>query len=317
MSIIARMRAGANIETGDVISIGNEPIGIAISDSDLDGVTHAVIHGSTFNNSISLGENSQLHNCYINGGVEMFGNNCVVTGCMVYPGESAGITISNPPQNRVQLSHEGWPLEAVGIINEGRSILQSRGFVNTNPTLVGPQSILRRLDEPIANTDVTYRQFLMRNGLLASVYETDDDQEEIFLTIPHEGSNVVTGNMLGAIHGFGATRFSEETVKKAWKLLEEYMSQSQYFAFMEGSKIELENKTGDFRLLIDKHGSFSVLEGKRGEGILATSGRIKSYDYPLGDEIATFLDWFRFKTRELIAEWNCGTYGIVKEGQRR
>jgi len=40
------------------------------------------------------------------------------------------------------------------------------------------------------------------------------------------------------------------------------------------------------------------------------------YDYPLGDEIAAFLDWFKHRTEELIAQWNCGTYGIKEDGLR-
>ena len=95
------------------------------------------------------------------------------------------------------------------------------------------------------------------------------------------------------------------------------MAPDQYFAFMEKSTIELENKVATFRLLINKAGAFTILEGKRGAGIVASSGKVRSYDYPLGDEIAVFIDWFRYKTKELIAQWNCGTYGIVKEGQRR
>ena len=112
-------------------------------------------------------------------------------------------------------------------------------------------------------------------------------------------------------------KFTDKINERAWKLLEEYMVPNQYFAFMENSTIELENNTNTFRLLINKDGKFTILEGKRGAGIAASSGRISSHDYPLGDEIAAFLDWFRFKTKELISQWNCGTYGIVKEGQKR
>jgi len=112
-------------------------------------------------------------------------------------------------------------------------------------------------------------------------------------------------------------RFPDEVTEKAWKLLEDHMTPDQHFAFMEKSTIELENDANTFRLLINKDGKFTILEGKRGAGIAASTGRISSHDYPLGDEIAAFLDWFRFKTKELISQWNCGTYGIVKEGQRR
>lgn len=115
----------------------------------------------------------------------------------------------------------------------------------------------------------------------------------------------------------GEERFPDDVVEKAWKLLEDYMNPDQYFAFMEESTIEIENSDAVFRLLINKVGNFTILEGERGNGIVSSSGRIRSYEYPLGDEIATFIDHFRYKTKELIAKWNCGTYGIVKDGQRR
>ena len=110
-------------------------------------------------------------------------------------------------------------------------------------------------------------------------------------------------------------RIAEE---KAWKLLEKYMMPEQYFAFMEGTTVELINKAETHRLLINKKGDFTILTGTQaGTGVTESEGRIHSYTYPLGDEISAFLDWFRHKTDELIVNWNCGTYGIVKEGERR
>lgn len=112
-------------------------------------------------------------------------------------------------------------------------------------------------------------------------------------------------------------RFPKEVTDKAWKLLEQFMTPEQYFAFMEKADIELENVAGDFRLIINRSGKFTILEGARGKGIVAQSGNVRSYKYPLGDEIAAFIDWFNHRTRELIAQWGCGTYGIVKEGEGR
>lgn len=114
------------------------------------------------------------------------------------------------------------------------------------------------------------------------------------------------------------SKFDKEAIEKAWKLLEKYMTPDQYFAFMEGTTVELINKAETHRLLLNKKGDFTILQGiKAGSGITESSGRIHSYDYPLGDEISSFLDWFRHRTGELIANWNCGTYGIVKEGEKR
>jgi len=108
-------------------------------------------------------------------------------------------------------------------------------------------------------------------------------------------------------------RFPKEVTEKAWKLLEQYMTPEQYFAFMEKAEIELENMAGDFRLIINRSGKFTILEGARGSGIVAQSGNVRSYKYPLGDEIAAFIDWFNHRTKELIAQWGCGTYGIVRK----
>ena len=96
------------------------------------------------------------------------------------------------------------------------------------------------------------------------------------------------------------------------------MTPEQYFAFMEGTTVELINKAETHRILINKKGDFNILQGiKAGAGVSESEGRIHSYEYPLGDQISAFLDWFRYRTSELIVNWNCGTYGIVKEGERR
>jgi len=269
-----------------------------------------IANNSIFNEGVSIGGRSLIQNCRINGTLRIDGNECIITGCYVHSTNEHDIYITPNNQNHLRLTGEGWPRDAITEINEGRATLQSRGFIGTEPTLSAPTSVLECLDEVLPNTSVTYRQFLLQNGLISGIHASND-QEGIALTVPLEGY-AFTGNNRGI-----KSKFSDEVTEKAWKLLEEYMTPTQHFAFMEGSKIELENKTEDFRLLINKNGDFSILEGKRGEGIMATSGRIKSYDYPLGDEIATFLDWFKFKTKELISQWNCGTYGIVKEGKRR
>ena len=105
-------------------------------------------------------------------------------------------------------------------------------------------------------------------------------------------------------------RFPKEVIDKAMALLARFMSAGQYKAFMEGSMIELQNKAEDHRVMLNRQGKFSILTGPRGEGIMMTSGNIGSFAYPIGDEIAVFLDWFRFRTRELIERWNCGTFSI-------
>ena len=135
-------------------------------------------------------------------------------------------------------------------------------------------------------------------------------------------ASVAYGSMIGGRGGFPRVnfpaparyqyneRFPKEVIDKAMALLEKFMSADQYKAFMEGSMIELQNKAEDHRVMLNRKGKFSILTGPRGEGIMMTSGNIGSFKYPIGDEIAVFLDWFRFRTRELIERWNCGTFSI-------
>lgn len=109
-------------------------------------------------------------------------------------------------------------------------------------------------------------------------------------------------------------RFPKEVEAKAMELLRKFMSAEQYTAFIERADIELENKAGTHRLIINQNGAFKLLRGGRGAGIVMTSGNVRSYRFPLGDEIAAFLDWFRYRTDDLIAGWNCGNFGIVRDG---
>jgi len=109
------------------------------------------------------------------------------------------------------------------------------------------------------------------------------------------------------------SKFSKKVEEKALKLLAKYMSHKQYQAFRKGGTVELKNKIGDYRLLIDVKGDFTILQGAEGAGIIMTSGRCRSHKYPIGDEIAAFLDWFNHRTEELIDRWRCGTYDI-KDG---
>ena len=109
-------------------------------------------------------------------------------------------------------------------------------------------------------------------------------------------------------------RFPKEVEAKAMELLRKFMSPEQYEAFVDRTDIELENKAGDTRLIINQNGGFTMMRGDRGAGIVLTSGNVRSYRFPLGDEIAAFLDWFRYKTPELIQNWNCGNFGIIRDG---
>lgn len=114
--------------------------------------------------------------------------------------------------------------------------------------------------------------------------------------------------------------FSSEVTEKAFKLLSNYMNDAQYHAFRDGMTVELWNKAKTHRVLFDIGGDFRLMAGAEGEGYEVTSGRIWEGRYPLGDEIATFLDWFTLKTQDLIANWNCGNFssrGAEAHGMRR
>jgi len=82
---------------------------------------------------------------------------------------------------------------------------------------------------------------------------------------------------------------------------------------MEGDIIEKESGCKKYRLLIEKVGKFSILEGGRGEGIVCARGNVRSGKYPMGDEIYTFMAWFESDPEELIGAWNCGNYSIKKD----
>lgn len=107
---------------------------------------------------------------------------------------------------------------------------------------------------------------------------------------------------------YTGSKFPKEVQERAWNLMKEPMTGAQFAAFMENQSVELVNQSGSHRLLINKGGHFSVLDGIAGEGFVAIAGRIREERYPLGDEIAAFIDWFRFKTSELISRWGCGTF---------
>lgn len=116
---------------------------------------------------------------------------------------------------------------------------------------------------------------------------------------------------------YSGSKFPEEVQDKAWNLLRDHMTPVQYGVFMENRSVELENNSGSHRLLVNRGGHFTVLDGVAGEGFVVLAGRITERTYPLGDEIAAFIDWFRFRTGELIKRWNCGNFAIVKTGETR
>ncbi len=189
-------------------------------------------------------------------------------------------------------------------IATARELMEPEGFE--------PIGVVVRAGSPLARGD------LVRFGDHASAYRYGS----MHMSMAYHGSIAMPGVNFGRANRNPrqyqyTEKFPPDVRERAWKLLEQFMNPGQYFAFMEGADIELENLAKDFRLIINKSGKFIILEGARGSGIVAQSGNVRSYKYPLGDEIAAFIDWFNHRTKELIAQWGCGTYGIVNKEEGR
>ena len=65
-----------------------------------------------------------------------------------------------------------WPANAVANINSARIALENQGFIGQEGVLIGPPAMIKCLDAQLTNTDTTYRQFLLDNNLVTSIYET-------------------------------------------------------------------------------------------------------------------------------------------------
>ncbi|GAG08751.1 unnamed protein product, partial [marine sediment metagenome] len=76
---------------------------------------------------------------------------------------------------QVQINASNWPINAIADINNARAELQLRGYRNAVFVLVAPSSVLARLEVNITNADVSYRQFLLQNGLLGSTQVSENE----------------------------------------------------------------------------------------------------------------------------------------------
>ena len=87
-----------------------------------------------------------------------------------------------------------WPTNALDDINLGRSHLEGHGFEGIEPILLGPPAMIKCLDNFMANTDTTYRQALLDNGLISgaipssNAYAADCGQDSVVLVIPGVGN---------------------------------------------------------------------------------------------------------------------------------
>ena len=87
-----------------------------------------------------------------------------------------------------------WPGAAVADVNVARAALQAAGFVGIEPLMIGPPALIKCLDNILANTGMTYRQFLLKNELVSGIMESsrafaaDCGVDSVVLVIPGEGN---------------------------------------------------------------------------------------------------------------------------------
>lgn len=98
--------------------------------------------------------------------------------------------------------------------------------------------------------------------------------------------------------------------RKAWLLVKEHVTPIQWEMLEQGRVCELLSNDQRFRLLVRRDGDFTWLEGNSGEGYVIQSGRIDGGEFPLGDAIACFIEWFKIRPDELLKKWNCGNFRI-------
>jgi len=83
-----------------------------------------------------------------------------------------------------------WPANFIADINTGVGVLEGLGYEGIRPVLIAPPAIVNGLNGAIANTEITYKEFAMRNNLLSDVistssaYAADGGVDSALLVIP-------------------------------------------------------------------------------------------------------------------------------------
>lgn len=81
-----------------------------------------------------------------------------------------------------------WPANAIDDVNTARAALQGYGFVGMPFDLIGSPEMIKCLDDQLPTTEITYRMFLLRNGLVNRIFEsaylhaTDGGTDSVLLT---------------------------------------------------------------------------------------------------------------------------------------
>jgi len=65
-----------------------------------------------------------------------------------------------------------WPANAIADINTARSNLQASGFVGMPFDLIAPPDMVKCLDAQLPQTEITYKKFLTKNGLVNRIFES-------------------------------------------------------------------------------------------------------------------------------------------------
>ena len=65
-----------------------------------------------------------------------------------------------------------WPTNVVADVNAGLTELEALGFIGVDPIMIGRPETIKCLNWQLTNTEITYKEFLLRNKLVRAIYET-------------------------------------------------------------------------------------------------------------------------------------------------
>jgi len=82
-----------------------------------------------------------------------------------------GLGSSTPVANTVPATG-AWPTNAIADVNAGLIALEALGFIGVDPVMIGQPAAIKCLNWQLTNTEITYREFLLRNKLVRAIYET-------------------------------------------------------------------------------------------------------------------------------------------------
>jgi len=92
---------------------------------------------------------------------------------------------------QVQVSAGAWPGNAIADIRGARALLKNIGLTGNQPfLLICTPTFRERLTSPMANTEITYEMFLLKNNIISGIiespflYTADGLQDSALLTVP-------------------------------------------------------------------------------------------------------------------------------------